>query len=139
METSHGGVPKSQLFPRPSAGVAGLGAIANGRSAYTRCVKRGQGVVRDKDWYLLLGHVDKSPDPTHQGHLKLGKACCPPAAALEAQGARGCHTLTSVSSEFVCDSFFWGSTFTTLSTSVVPTRMASRWATVLVSGNKMKL
>lgn len=29
-------------------------------------------MARDKDWYLLLGHVAKSPDPTHQGHLKLG-------------------------------------------------------------------
>lgn len=99
-------------------------------------------MVRDKDWYLLLGHVATSPDlPTHQGHLTLGhtRHAAHPQPALEAQEARGCHTLTSVSSEFVCDSFFWGSMFTTLSTFVVPTRMASRWATVLVSGNKIKL
>lgn len=90
-------------------------------------------LLRDRDWFLLLEQEAKSPDHPHT------RATSNPRPALEAQGARGCHTLTSVSSEFVCDSFFWGSRSTTFSTFVVPTRMANRWATVLVSGNKIKL
>lgn len=89
--------------------------------------KRSNRFVRDRIG-TYLEQVAKSPDPPqHQGHLKPGKPpTCMPPWKPEGPGAGRCHTLTSVSSEFIWDSFFWGSATTTFSTLVVPTRMASR-------------
>lgn len=90
---------------------------------------------------LTSGQASWFPPTPGTPQARSHKASCPgrPRDQGLCRVTRSLHTLTSVSSEFIWDSFFWGSTSTTFSTLVVPTRMARRWATVLVSGNRIKL